>query len=127
MNIFVFGSNDNKDHMALKIAKELNQSLNHEFIESSNPIDFIYESEIYIMDAVQKINKVTMFKNIKNSNDNQFGSLHANDMHYFLKISNKLNMNKKLNVIGVPMKGNFNKIKRDVTSSLQELKGYAYQ
>jgi|APSaa5957512576_1039674.scaffolds.fasta_scaffold46137_2 hypothetical protein len=127
MNIFVFGSNSQNEHVALKIARELNDGLSHNFIESCDPIDFIYESEIFIMDAVQKINKVTMFNNIKNYEDSQIGSLHEKDLRYFLKISNKLDLNHNVTILGLPMKGNYNKIKKDVTESLQALPGYVYQ
>lgn len=121
MKIYVFGSDLSGDHMARKVAKELKEHLSHDFVFTNDPTDLLYEHELVVMDAVKGITKVRVFQNPQEFYATKICSLHDFDLGYFLQLSERLQLKKKITIIGVPMKGRYEEIRDQVTDSLQQL------
>jgi hypothetical protein len=119
MKIYVFGSRHNGDHIAFKVAKDLEGS--HDFVFSNDPTDLMYESNIVIMDAVKGIKEVTIFYNAKDFQLGGIVSLHDFDLGYFLKLAERLRLEKRITVLGLPMEGNFEVIRKQAADSLRQL------
>ena len=127
MRVHVFGSHNKGDHIAFKVAKDLKSVLPHEFIFSNDPTELLHEDRIVILDAVEGINKVTVFLNVKDLKTSHICSLHDFDLGYFLRLADNLGLDQQVTIIGLPMKGNFQQIKHDTISSLQELQDFVFR
>jgi len=123
MKIFVYGSAHEGDDTAFRLAQDLEKVLPYKFVRSMDPTDLMNEDEVVIMDAVEGIDNVTVFFSPDIISEKKV-SLHDFDIGYFLKLSEQLGERIKVRVLGIPMQGDYNKIKQDVIASLQELKDY---
>ncbi len=121
MRIHVFGSYYEGDYIALKLAEQLKRESKHEFVFSKDPTELIYEDNIIIMDAVKDIDKVTLFWNVDDLKESNICSAHDLDLGYFLKLADNMGMKKNVTIIGLPMKGDFDRIRQQVMDSLQRL------
>jgi hypothetical protein len=121
MKVYVFGSDFKGDHMARKVAKLLLPEARHDFVFSNDPTDLFYENAVVILDAVKGIKKVTVFYNPAEFQAEKIATLHDFDLGYFLKLADKMQMQKKMTIIGVPMEGRIDRIRDDVRDSLQQL------
>jgi len=123
MKVFVFGSDYGGDSIAFKVAEDLKHEKEHDFIYSNDPTDLMYEKNLVIMDACKDLKKARIFRNVSDLAEHNICSLHDFDLGYFLRLANNMGMKKKVTIIGLPMDGDYNKIRDDAIDLLQELKG----
>lgn len=122
MKILVFGNPEIKeDSLATEIAEEV-KIKGYEFITCNNPDDILFYSDedLYIMDVVKDIDEVKIIDNIEMLKKSGFVSLHDFDVAYFLKLLKKLNKIDKIKIIGLPQKGNKEKIKKRIIKVLSK-------
>lgn len=112
--LYVFGNEYLKDDaFAKQVAKSLDKV---NIIPCTSPEDLLdaKEKEILILDVVKNIKKPIIIKNVSQIKERNIISLHDFDLAFFLKLMNKLGLNKKIKIIGVPSKGNIGKIAKEV-------------
>jgi len=126
MKIHVFGSDYKGDDIAPRVAADLKNIMDDEFIYSNDPTDLMEEDEFVVLDAVKDLQKVTIFTNVDNFADMSISSLHDFDLGFFLKLAHSMGMKKKITVIGLPMEGDYEQIKADAMASLLDLKETSY-
>jgi hypothetical protein len=127
MKVFVFGSDFKGDHMARKVAQKLKEEARHDFVFSNDPTDLMYEDSVVILDAVKGIKKVTIFWNPAEFQADKIATLHDFDLGYFLKLADRMRLEKKVTIIGVPMQGRIERITDDVRDSLQQLQDSVFR
>ena len=123
MKVFVFGSDYAGDNIGYRVAEELKHELDFDFIHSNDPSDLLYEDKVVIMDAVQGLKEVRVFHDISDLKAMNISSLHDFDLGFFLRLSERMGMRKKVTIVGLPMEGDLDRIREDASESLQELKG----
>jgi len=127
MKIHVFGSDMEGDDIAPRIAEDLKNVMDDEFVYSNDPTDLMEEDNIIILDAVKDLTEVRIFTNVDDFADMRISSLHDFDLGFFLKLAEKMDMKKKITVIGLPMQGDYEDIKKQAMGALQDLKGTGAQ
>ncbi len=108
-----------QDSLAKEISKELEKEMKKlEFImlkDSFQLIEYLgNNSEIIIIDVVKKLEK-TRILSIEELESNSILTAHDFDAGFFLKL---LGDEKKIKIIGIPMKGDFSEIRQDVKNML---------
>jgi len=115
------------DDIAPRIAEDLKNVMDDEFVYSNDPTDLMEEDNIIILDAVKDLTEVRIFTNVDDFADMRISSLHDFDLGFFLKLAEKMDMKKKITVIGLPMQGDYEDIKKQAMGALQDLKGTGAQ
>lgn len=107
------------DSIAIELAKEL-KVINFEFIISMYP-DEIYNyknvDEIYLMDVVKGLDKVTLITDLNQLKIKQPISLHDFDLGFVLKLMKATGQLKSIKIIGLPLGVN----KEEIKSQVEEL------
>lgn len=107
------------DSIAIELAKELKVT-NFEFIISMYP-DEIYNyknvDEIYLMDVVKGLDKVTLITDLNQLKIKQPISLHDFDLGFVLKLMKATGQLKSIKIIGLPLGVN----KEEIKSQVEEL------
>ena len=125
MNIYCFGNEFlENDSLAKEIADSIFLKGVH-FIKCNDPSEILLEEkQIIILDVVESIDKVILIEDIDRLKDNHIMSLHDFDLSFFLKLMKGIDQIGKVKIIGIPMKGNKEKITKEVidiiTSIYQE-------
>jgi Ni,Fe-hydrogenase maturation factor len=121
MKIFVFGNEFLKnDSLAKEIVDEL-QIEDVEFVKCDSLTDIFDENEIVILDVVDKIEDVILIEDVNELKDNQICSLHDFDLSFFLQLKDRFGDLKKVKIIGIPMKGDKERLKKDVIKRVEEM------
>jgi len=108
-----------EDALAKEIADEVKLP-NVEFKKCDSVEDiFNYKDfeNIYILDVVKNAKEVMLIDNIDKLNAPELFSLHDFDLAFFLKLMKSIGKIKKINIIGIPMKGD----KKRIISEIQKL------
>ena len=115
MKVYCFGNEFLKeDSLAKGLADEI-QIDGIEFVKCNSPDDVLDETdEIVILDAVEGINKIIIINDLNQLKTDKLMSLHNFDLSFFLKLMEKIGKIKKIKIIGIPMKGDKEKIKQQV-------------
>lgn len=71
-------------------------------------------TRIYILDVVKNISKVTVIKRVDQLKIGKIASLHDFDLSYFLKLLEATGSLPEITIIGIPMKGNKERIKKQL-------------
>lgn len=114
MKVYVFGNKDSSlDKKAFAVAEKLTPLFPEiEFIEVGLNADLPFGSEkqIYILDSVDRINDVTLFKDkdLDKLISKPSVSVHDFDLGFQLKYLKKLNKLGNVTIIGLPMKKRLN-------------------
>ena len=117
MRILVFGNPYLEyDSLAVKVAKEMKDSA--DFVICTSPEQIMEEKFDYIMDAVDGIDTVRVFDNLKLLNPHRMFSLHDFDVTFFLSLMERLGKVDKVKIIGIPMEFNKEKAKAKVKDIL---------
>ena len=122
MKIYCFG-NEFLDYDSL--AKELADQISLpgiEFIRCNSPEDiFLEEKHIIILDVVEGIDKTILITDPDQLKDNNIVSLHDFDLSFFLKLMKETKQIKKISIIGIPMKGDKQKIKKEIIDNIKNI------
>ena len=120
MKVYCFGNEFLKED---SLAKEIADSISIEGVEfvkcSDSSEIFLQEKEIVILDVVEGISEVVVFDDIDKLKDNSIVTLHDFDLGFFLKLMKGIDQIGKVRIIGVPMKGDKERIKKDVIKKIQ--------
>lgn len=108
-----------EDSLAKKISKELSEELpDFEFIninDSFQLIDYLQEEgRIIILDVVENLKEVKLL-DVNDLKENKILSLHDFDAGFFLQLLGK---GKNIKIIGLPMNGKIESIKREAKNYL---------
>src|SRR3989344_9095784 len=94
-----------------------------EFVKCTGP-DFLLgldEKEIIIMDAVRGIKKTAIIGDIGKIKPTKTATMHDFDLGTVLKLLKETGQLKKIKIIGLPMDGDENKIKKELAGLLKIL------
>ncbi len=116
ITVLCFGNEAIKeDSLAKEIADELKID-NVKFVKCNSVEDILsYSGEIYIMDVVKGLKKAALIDDISKIKANKMVSLHDFDLGFFLRLMKEMGKIKKVNIIGIPMNGSKEEIKKQVT------------
>ena len=108
MKLLVFGNIlEEKDNLALKILPKLKKAFSQIEFKHIDPTENleveIENKKLFILDAVQGINKVIVIKDINKLQTSKLYSMHDFDLAYNLKLLKKIGKLKEVEIIGVPM------------------------
>jgi len=118
MKILVFGNPYLKDDsLAVEIAKEL-KIKDVEFKMCVSPEEIMQEKFDYIMDAVDGIDEIKVFDNLKLLNPHRMFSLHDFDVTFFLSLMERFGKVEKMKIIGIPLGFDKEKAKKKIQSML---------
>ncbi|MEA2036226.1 MAG: hypothetical protein U9O94_01860 [Nanoarchaeota archaeon] len=123
MKVYCFGNEFLKED---SLAKEIADSIKIEgvkFIKCNSPED-IFESEqerIIILDVVEDIEKVILIEDLEQLKDNKIISLHDFDLSFFLKLMKEMGKIKKVQIIGIPMKGNKENMRGEIRKIISKI------
>ncbi|MFH1589445.1 MAG: hypothetical protein ABIB43_02675 [archaeon] len=118
MRILVFGNPYLKDDsLAVEIAKEL-KIKDVEFKMCVSPEEIMQEKFDYIMDAVDGIDEIKVFDNLKLLNPHRMFSLHDFDVTFFLSLMERFGKVEKMKIIGIPLGFDKEKAKKKIQSML---------
>ena len=122
MKIYCFG-NEFLDYDSL--AKELADEISLpgiEFIRCNSPEDiFLEEKHIIILDVVEGIDKTILITDPDQLKDNNIVSLHDFDLGFFLKLMKETKQINKISIIGIPMKGDKQEIKKEIIDNIKNI------
>ena len=107
MKILVFGNPlVEKDSIPLKLIGKLRKIFPDIEFKEFDPTENLEKEgkELYILDAVEGIEKVMLIKDIDSIKTSKIYSMHDFDLSYMLKLLKKLKYLKKVRIFGVPMK-----------------------
>lgn len=108
MKVYVFGNPDFEgDILALKVAEEIKDKLKDVEFVLVNPnedLPFVGEKNVYILDAVQGIEKITILneKDLDKIKLEKSVTAHDYDLSFQLKYLKKLGKLKSFTIIGLP-------------------------
>lgn len=113
--ILVFGNPLVKeDNLAIEIAKELKiPDVKFVICDSFSDILNYNKKEITILDIIENIDKVIIFKDIEKLKINKF-TAHDFDLAFNLKLMKKMGKINNITIIGIPQKGDKEKIKKEI-------------
>jgi len=109
-----------KNRTAHTIAKNLQDE--HEFVFATDPGALAYENSLTVMETVKGLDRVRIFNDFRNMDSRK---LHSIESKRLMKAA--IEMEKRVKIIGIPLKGNLARITSDVQDSLQELQDSSYQ
>jgi Ni,Fe-hydrogenase maturation factor len=111
------------DNLAVNVAKELD--LDNIAVERCYSVDDLFNyycyEKILVMDVVKGIDRVMLVEDINKIKEHKLYSLHDFDLGFFLKLMKRLGNLKELKIIGIPQKGDRNKIKEEVLEILKRI------
>jgi len=122
MTIYIFGNPDYEpDALPLKILPELKKRLPaFDFVIKDPNEDWDYAMEkLIIIDTIQGIEKVTIFTSLDQFESTPHLTMHDFDLGMKLKWLSKLKKLPPFLIIGVPMRGNPEKITTELTVILE--------
>jgi allophanate hydrolase subunit 1 len=107
MKFLIFGNIDVKqDSLALKLLPKLQQELPEiefkEFDPTENLAGEIEEGKLNIIDVVQGIDKMIVITDLAQIKQDRVNSLHDFDLGFNLKILEKIDKLKEVEIIGLP-------------------------
>ncbi len=123
MRIHVFGSDYEGDNIGFRLAEDLSGLEGIEFIRVDDPVELASADRLIIMDAAEGIEEPVLLEGADRLVQSGITTLHDFDLGYFLKLSEKLGGKKKLTIIGLPMHGDYEAVKKHVRELLQGLRG----
>lgn len=113
-----------EDNLSLRLADELNGKLKGiEFVRCESP-DFLLgldEKEIIILDAVRGLKKPAIIEDMNKIIPTKSTTSHDFDLGTVLKLLKETGQLKKVKIIGLPMDGDENKIKKELAGLLKIL------
>jgi Ni,Fe-hydrogenase maturation factor len=120
MKVYCFGNEFlENDSLAKELADEID---GFEFVKCSDPSEiFLEEEQIVILDVVDEIKDVILIEDVDQLKDNQIVRLHDFDLSFFLKLMKEMEQIKKVKIIGIPMKGDKESIRKKVTRLLNQI------
>jgi Ni,Fe-hydrogenase maturation factor len=124
MKIYCFGNEFlENDSLAKKIADDIKIE-GVEFIKCSSPEEIFQEpeKEILIMDVAKGIGEPILIEDVDQLKNNNIVSLHDFDLAFFLKLMKKIGKLKKVKIIGIPMRGDKEEIKKKTISIINSVK-----
>lgn len=114
MNVYVFGNLDYQpDSWALNLIDKLKIDfplIIFVYVKPNQDLPFENEEKVYLLDQVEKLNKVDLIS-LKDFDQLQLSprtSAHEFDLGFQLKYLKKLRKVNEVNIIGIPMTGNYN-------------------
>ncbi len=118
--IFCFGNEFVKGD---SLAKEICDSIKgFDIVRCNSPDELLGEKgEIIILDVVQGINDVIVFDDLNRLKEQKLTTLHDFDLSYFLQMMKELKEIEKVTIIGIPQKGDKEKIRDNVQKILDRL------
>ena len=118
MKVYTFGNEFlEKDSLAKTIVDEIKVD-GIEFVKCDGISDIFLEKDIIILDVVEGINDVILIEDTNQLKKFNIMSLHDFDLGFFLKLMKEMKQLKKVKIIGIPMKGDIESIRRKVISIL---------
>jgi Ni,Fe-hydrogenase maturation factor len=111
--IYIFGNPLlDFDNLPLKIASKLQEEFPKIDFVISDPNENIkpINGELFIIDAVEEIDRVMLIDDVDKIQTQKLYSLHDFDLAFNLKLLQKIGRLKKIKIFGVPMEGNEEKI-----------------
>ena len=120
MKVYCFGNEFlENDSLAKEIADEISVS-GVEFVKCESPEEIFSEKgQIVILDVVEGISEAILIEDIDQLKDNKIISLHDFDLSFFLKLKKEIGEIKKIKIIGIPMRGDKEKIKEKIIGLLK--------
>lgn len=116
-----------EDNLSLRLADELNGKLKGiEFVKCESP-DFLLNldekdaKEIIILDAVRGLKKPAIIEDMNKIIPTKSTTSHDFDLGTVLKLLKETGQLKKVKIIGLPMDGDENKIKKELVDLLKIL------
>jgi hypothetical protein len=117
MKIYVFGTENKGDNLAIKVGKALEKAhtlgKDTEFIFCQEPTELLGEKSIVILDVVKGLKKPMLIPQDM-LKARKLSTLHDFDLCFFLQLAKAAGMLGKLKIIGIPQKGSVAKIIMDV-------------
>jgi Ni,Fe-hydrogenase maturation factor len=107
MKILVFGNPlVEKDSIPLKLIGKLRKIFPDIEFKEFDPTENLEKEgkELYILDAVEGIEKVTLITDLNLIKTSKIYSMHDFDLSYMLKILQNMGKIKKISIFGIPMK-----------------------
>lgn len=122
MKIYCFGNEFlEDDSLAKEIADEIKIE-GIEFIKCNSPEElFLEEDQINILDVVEGISEVILIEDINQLRENNLLSLHDFDLGFFLKLMKGAKQIKKVKIIGIPVRGDKEEIKKGVMNKIKDI------
>jgi Ni,Fe-hydrogenase maturation factor len=106
-----------QDNLAIKLGEELKKEFKVEFLTAPEQLTN-YSDNIIILDVVKNIKEPIIITDISQLKSNNLTSLHDFDLTFFLKLMKQLNKEIKINIIGIPIKGDLTKLKEKIKSQI---------
>lgn len=123
--VYVLGNPlEPKDSSAVKLLPILQKKIpEFDFVQLDPTEEFPYkeESHVYIIDSVVGIKDVTVFTDLSRLELSPRVSVHDFDLPISLGILKKLGKIKKVTIIGIPQKGNNQKIIKEAVKILKSI------
>jgi len=119
MKVLVFGNKYLKeDNFAIEVARELKlDNINFIFCESPEQILDLNLKDLIILDVVKNLKDVQLI-DLEDLQENNIVSLHDFDIGFFLKLLQSSGKIENIKIIGIPTKGNKEKIKAKIIKIL---------
>jgi Ni,Fe-hydrogenase maturation factor len=126
MKVYVFGNALlEEDNLAIRIAKELEiEGVEFEIVQDINDIIMMEQNleDFVMMDVVKGLKEVKVMTDISKIQADNIYSLHDFDLGYFLRLKHALGHISHIRLIGLPMKGNADKLKAKAAFVIKEMK-----
>lgn len=120
--ILVFGNPFVKeDSLAIELAKEIKiPGVKFVICDSFSDILDYDKKKVIILDVIKNINKVIIIKDIKKIKFNNSLTAHDFDLAFNLKLMKKLGKIEDITIIGIPQRGDKEKIKKNITRIIND-------
>jgi hypothetical protein len=120
--VFCFGNEFyEKDNLAVLIGRELNVE-GFIFLACDNPNILAEEKNPIIIDVVKDLSDVRLIDDIDRIIPPKINTMHDFDLGFHLKLLKEIGEIDKITIIGIPMAGDKEKIKKEVNRILRSLK-----
>ncbi len=123
MKIYCFGNEFlENDSLAKQLADEIVMP-EIEFIKCNSPEEIFLEKEdITILDVVAGINQVILINDLGQLKSSNIYTLHDFDLSFFLKLMKAMDRIRGVSIIGIPMKGDKEEIKKEILQKIADIK-----
>ncbi len=111
------------DSLAKRLVDHIDSKI--EIIKADDPSEiFLEEKTIVIIDVVKGIDDIVVFDDISKLRESRISSMHDFDLGYFLKLMKSIDQIGRVVIIGIPMKGDEDSLRKKLRETLDEIDRY---
>jgi hypothetical protein len=118
-NIYVFGNEYLHED---RISREISNYLKCGIVHCRSPEDLLEanDGEVLILDVVKNIKDPVIITSSKQIKTRKMLSLHDFDLGFFLNLMERMGINRKIRIIGVPSEGNAQELAKKVEKMIED-------